>query len=36
MAARLFKYVDERFTDVEDGYFATSAYSKPFFGKSSN
>ena len=31
----LFEYVDERFTDIEDGYFTTSAYGKPFFGKSS-
>jgi hypothetical protein len=31
----VFEYVEERFTDIEDGYLATSAYRKPFFGKSS-
>src|SRR5208282_4026280 len=31
----MFEYVEERFTDIEDGYLATSAYRKPFFGKSS-
>ena len=31
----LFEYVDEWFTDIEDGYLTTSAYGEPFFGKSS-
>jgi hypothetical protein len=31
----LFEYVEERFTDIEDGYLAASAYRKPLFGKSS-
>jgi hypothetical protein len=31
----LLQYVEEWFTDVEDGYLAASAYGEPFFGKSS-
>jgi len=31
----LFEYVEERFTDIEDGYLTTSAYGEPLFGKSS-